>query len=301
MTMRLAAKILGVIVAFLAFRAFPVETIPVPNGSFESPTTTYASPFMDDWQKTAKPDWYDEGSGAFLWTQLTGEFKNLPPGAVGYIDNCDGDQAAWMFVIPQVGIFQDYDSPSNHTFNATYEVGKSYHLTVGIIGTGGNMTVGATFELALYYRDATSNMVFVAATSVTNLPTVFSNNTHFIDFRAETAGVRASDPWAGQHIGVGLFSTITDTNMEGGYWDLDNVRLTSTIEPTLSSPVWSNNQLSFGIQSEAGVVFEIQKTSDIATVSWSSTGFLTNTSGTAVFTDTNAVSNESYYRARVVP
>jgi hypothetical protein len=299
--MRLAAKILGVIVAFLAFRAFPVETIPVPNGSFESPTTTYASPFMDDWQKTAKPDWYDEGSGAFLWTQLTGEFKNLPPGAVGYIDNCDGDQAAWMFVIPQVGIFQDYDSPSNHTFNATYEVGKSYHLTVGIIGTGGNMTVGATFELALYYRDATSNMVFVAATSVTNLPTVFSNNTHFIDFRAETAGVRASDPWAGQHIGVGLFSTITDTNMEGGYWDLDNVRLTSTIEPTLSSPVWSNNQLSFGIQSEAGVVFEIQKTSDIATVSWSSTGFLTNTSGTAVFTDTNAVSNESYYRARVVP
>jgi hypothetical protein len=299
--MRLTSKIIGGIVALVAFRVFPTETIQVPNGSFESPSTTYASPFMDDWQKTAKPDWYDEGSGAFLWTQLTGEFKNLPPGSAGYVDNCDGDQGAWMFVIPQVGIFQEYDSPSNHAFNATYEVGKSYHLTVGLIGTGGNMMVGATFELALYYRDPASNMVFVAATSVTNLPTVFSNNTHFIDFRADTAGVRATDPWAGQHIGIGLFSSITDTNMEGGYWDLDNVRLASAREPTLSNPVWSNNQLSFAIQSEAGLVFEIQKATDFGSDSWATAGLVTNTSGTAFFTDTNAVSGQSYYRARSIP
>jgi len=298
--MRLAANIIGIL-ALALFRAYPAETIQVPNGSFELPATTYASPFMDDWQKTAKPDWYDEGSGAFLWTQLTGEFKNLPPGAVGYIDNCDGSQAAWMFVIPQVGIFQDYDFPSNHAFNATYEVGKSYHLKVGIIGTGGNMTVGATFQLGLYYRDAASNMVFVATTSVTNLPTVFSNNTHFIDFRADTVGVRASDPWAGQHIGIGLFSTITDTNMEGGYWDLDNVRLTSIPEPTLSNPVWSNTQLSFTIQSEAGLTFEIQKATNIATGIWASAGFITNGQGTIRFTDTNAVPDQSYYRARLLP
>ncbi len=303
--MRLAVRIIGLVVAFVAIRAFPVEIIPVPNGSFETPTTTYASPFMADWQKTAKPDWYDEGGGAFLWTQLTGEFENLPPGSVGYIDNCDGEQAAWMFVIPQVGIFEDYDSPSNHTFDATYEVGKSYHLTVGIIGTGGNMMVGATFELALYYRDAASNMVFVATTSVTNLPTVFSNNTHFIDFRADAAGVRASDPWAGQHIGIGLFSTITDTNMEGGYWDLDNVRLTAAREPTLSNPIWSGNQFSFTLQSEPGLVFEVQKATQIPAGSegglWSSAGFVTNTTGIASFTDTNAVSAESYYRARSIP
>jgi len=299
--MRLAATLISVVaVASATFRAVPAETIPVPNGSFESPPTTYASPFIDDWQKTAKPDWYDEGSGAFLWTQLTGEFKNLPPGAVGYIDNCDGSQAAWMFVIPQVGLFQDYDSPSNHAFNAIYEVGKSYHLKVGIIGTGGNMTVGATFQLGLYYRDA-SNMVFVATTTVTNLPTVFSNNTHFIDFRVDTAGVRTTDPWAGQHIGIGLFSTITDTNMEGGYWDLDNVRLTAIRQPALSNPVRSNNQFSLTVQSEPGMVFEVQKTESLATGSWSSAGFLTNTYGTALFTDTTAVVGEAYYRARALP
>jgi thiamine pyrophosphokinase len=206
-----------------------------------------------------------------------------------------------MFVIPQVGIFQDYDSPANHAFNATYEVGKSYHLTVGLIGTGGNMMVGATFQLGLYYRDAASNMVFVAATSVTNVPTVFSNNTHFIDFQADTTGVRAGDAWAGQYIGVGLFSTITDTNLEGGYWDLDNVRLTSMVEPTLSNPIWSNNQLSFTIQSEPEMVFEIQKATDSLNGSWSGIGWLTNATGTASFTDTNAVSRQSYYRALSIP
>src|SRR5437899_2383215 len=102
--MRSAATLLCLL-AFSAFRASSTETIPIPNGSFESPPTTYATPFMDSWQKNPKPDWYDEGGGAFLWTQLTGQFSNQPP---AYIDNCDGKQAAWMFVIPEVAIFQDF-------------------------------------------------------------------------------------------------------------------------------------------------------------------------------------------------
>src|ERR1051325_9356098 len=93
LTMRLPAIILGAI-TFAALCAKAAESIPIPNGSFESPSTTYASPFMDDWQKTAKPDWYDEGGGAFLWTQLTGEFTNPPPIAANHIDNMDGGQAA---------------------------------------------------------------------------------------------------------------------------------------------------------------------------------------------------------------
>ena len=256
---------------------------------------------MDFWQKTARPNWYDEAGGAFLWTQLTGEFTNTPPGAFNHIDNCDGGQAAWMFVIPEVGIFQDYDYPTNHAFNATYEVGKSYHLAVGLIGTGGNMTIGATFELSLYYRDIGSNIIIVAATSVTNLPTVFSNTTHFIDFHADSSFVKASDPWAGQHIGVRLLSSITDTNLEGGYWDLDNVRLTSTRPPTLSNPVWTNGQLSFILQSEPGVTVEIQKSASPGEQIWSSLGFVTNGSDTISFVDTNATPGQFYYRARLVP
>jgi hypothetical protein len=295
--MRLVVTIVGVL-ALTAFRALSTETILVPNGSFESPTTTYASPIMDSWQKTAKPDWYDE-SGGFLWTQLTGQFSNQPP---SYIDNCDGKQAAWMFVIPEVAIFQDYDYPTNHAFNATYEIGQSYHLTVGVIGGAQVLQAeGATCELALYYRESPTNIIVVAATIVTNLPTVFSNKTHFIDFHADSGFVKASDPWAGQHIGVRLLSSITDTNLEGGYWDLDNVRLTSSGAPALSNPVWTNGQFSCIIRSEPGMTFEIQRTMYPGNQLWSSLGFVTNASGTTPFTDTNAVPAQSYYRARLIP
>jgi hypothetical protein len=299
--MRFAATILSVL-ALTAFRASSTETIPVPNGSFESPSTTYATPFMDAWQKTARPVWYtDIDETNFSWANLTGQFKNLPPGAPSYIDNCDGAQAAWLFVVPEVGIFEDYDYPTNHAFNAIYEIGKSYHFAVGIIGTGGNMTVGATFEFALYYRDAASNMVVVAAKSVTNSPTVFSNNTHFIDFHVDSGFIKPGDPWAGQHIGVRLLSSITDTNLEGGYWDLDNVRLTASGAPTLSNPLWTNGQLSFIVQSEAGMTFEIQKSTNLGTEIWSSIASVTNDSGTISFTDTNATFGQSYYRARLLP
>ena len=257
---------------------------------------------MDSWQKSAKPDWYDEGGGAFLWAQLTGEFTNPPAGAFNHIDNMDGGQAAWMFVIPEVAIFQDYDFSTNHAFRAIYEVGKSYHLTVGLIGTGGNMQVGATFELALYYRDSASNMVVIAVTTVTNVPTVFSNNTHVIDFHTDSAFVTVADPWAGQHIGVRLLSAITDTNLEGGYWDLDNVRLTSTRAPALSNPVWTNGQLSFMVQSEPGMTLEIQKSTTLDPAqTWSTAGYLTNGFGTISFTDTNTTPGQSYYRARLLP
>jgi thiamine pyrophosphokinase len=298
--MRSAATIIGVL-ALTALRSFSIETIQIPNGSFETPTTTYASPFLDFWQKTAKPDWYDE-TGGFLWTQLTGEFTNTPPGAADHIDNCDGGQAAWMFVVPEVGIFQDYDYPTNHAFNATYEIGKSYHLTVGLIGGAQVLQApGATFELALYYRDSASNMIVVAVTTVTNLSTVFSNKTHLIDFHADSGFVNAGAPWAGQHIGVRMLSSITDTNLEGGYWDLDNVRLTSTRAPALSNPVWTNGQFSCIIQSEPGMTLEIQRTTNLGEQNWSSAGFITNDTGTFSFTDTNATSGLYYYRARLVP
>jgi hypothetical protein len=297
--MRLAATTLG-LSALMACRALATEAITIPNGSFELPPTTFVTPVMDSWQKTAKPAWYDE-SGGFFWSQLTGEFTNTSPSSPDHIDNCDGGQAAWMFVIPEVGIFQDYDNPPSHAFNAIYEAGKSYRLTVGLIGTGG-MLQQVTFELALYYRDAASNSVVVAATSVTNLSTIFSNKTHLIDFYTDSGFVGTSDPWAGQHIGVRLLSSITDTNMEGGYWDLDNVRLTATPAPILANPVWTNGQLSFIVQSEPGMTFEIQKSTNLdAPPIWSSLAFVTNGSGTISFADTNATPGQSYYRARLLP
>ena len=92
------------------------------------------------------------------------------------------------------------------------------------------MTNGATFQISLYYRDLASNMVTVAATTITNTQTLFPTNTHFTDFQVRTPIVQASDAWAGKHIGIRLASTV-GFDLQGGYWDLDNVRLTESVVP----------------------------------------------------------------------
>ncbi|MEO6034296.1 MAG: hypothetical protein ABIQ35_03490, partial [Verrucomicrobiota bacterium] len=133
-------------VVFMAFQDVEVhaETENIPNGSFELPATTFVNINIDSWQKSEKPAWYDD-NGGFFWTQLTGIFKNTGPTSSDHIDNCDGSQAIWLFAVPEVALFQDYDSidwqnlPPNHAFNSTFEPGRSYTLTVGVIGGGGNM------------------------------------------------------------------------------------------------------------------------------------------------------------------
>jgi len=212
-------------------------TIPLPNGSFESPAIVFVDLNIDSWQKTPKPDWYVE-SGGFLWSQLTGAFKNTAAGSFDHIDNCAGDQAVWMFAVPGAGLFQDYNSVDwndpapAHEFDARYEVGRAYALTAGVIGGGGGMSNGVTAEISFYYRDAASNQVKVAATSITNTPAIFSNKTHLIDFIVQVPTVKLGDAWADQHIGIQLLSTVS-TGLQGGYWDFDNVRLTSSAEPTV--------------------------------------------------------------------
>jgi len=286
------------------------QSFVVPNGSFELPTTGFASPLINSWQKSAKPDWYVEDGSTYLWSQLTGEFKNDPPISPNYIDNCDGNQGAWMFAVREVSLFQDYDSKSanepapTHAFNVLYEVGKAYHLTVAVMGgvTNYGLQDGATVQFALYYRDAASNTVIVAETTVTNdSETLFTNHTHFLDFSAHTPPVRAGDAWAGEHVGIMLSSSITDTNLEGGYWDLDNVRLSATLVPSLTEPAWNNGQFSFTLSSETGMVFEIQATTNVNALNWTSIGFITNATGAARFTNSGVMAGRSFFRARAVP
>lgn len=281
--------------------------IPVPNASFESPATTFVSLNIDSWQKADKPDWYAEGGG-FLWSQLVGLFKNTGITSPDHIDNCDGNQAIWLFVVPEVALFQDYDSTDwkspapTHAFNATFEPGKSYQLTLGVIGTGGGMQQGATLELSLYYRDANSNKVAVAAVSITNTLSVFSNNTHFVDCEVTVPTVRPTDAWAGQHLGIQMLSTV-DTNLQGGYWDLDNVRLSSTLEPVLLNPVRTNNQVQFTLQSEPDLRLEILSATNLTLPlsEWTSLGTLTNTTGTTFFTNPAAGTCRRFYCARRLP
>ena len=91
-------------------------TLAVPNNSFEWPevpfVTPYASPEVEVWQKSEQPAWYDPSTNDYTpWAYLAGQFYNVPfPGQ--FIENCDGTQAAFLFALPEVALFQDYDSIS---------------------------------------------------------------------------------------------------------------------------------------------------------------------------------------------
>ena len=158
------------------------------------------------------------------------------------------------------------------------------------------MLAGATLELSLYYRDAASNQVIVGVTMLTNDPSIFSNTTHLVDCRVDTATVKPTDPWAGQHIGIQFKSTVT-TNLQGGYWDLDNARLIEG--PVLLDPVITNGQFTFSLLGEPGAAFQILATTDpTALVSnWVDAGIVTNTGGSTIFTNTEISAIRGLYRA----
>ena len=292
----------------LAVHAGPVA---IPNGSFESPLVPmenpYAIPDMEEWQKTPQPFWYDPSQNYNTpWEYLMGTFYNVPyPGS--YIDNADGQQAAFLFALPNAGFFQDFNSLSGtntspgHAFNAIFEVGCAHDLTVGVIGGGGGMNPGATLQLGLYYRDAMSNLVMVAATSVTNSTDTFPTNTHLVDFQVHVPTVKAGDPWAGQNIGIQLLST-TAFELAGGYWDLDNVRLVKTLEPTLLNPAVTTGGFTFTVQSEPGQPFEILTATNLLTVSsnWTNLGTFTNSTGSTTFSDSITNLGQRYYRAQAL-
>lgn len=196
--------------------------IDVPNASFELPSTNYAGPAIDSWQKTPQPGWFDPVVIGSPWDQLSGAFLNTPVGDSAHIDNADGSQAAFLFALTQAGLTQDLIAP--------FAVGQSFDLTVGIIGGGGGMAAGSTIMIGMYYRDSENNTVTFAANLITfdGTTALFPNTTHLVDFTVSTAAVQAGDAWAGKPIGVILLA-LDATN--GGYWDLDNVRLSSIPEP----------------------------------------------------------------------
>ena len=309
MTRILTALTIGLLALPACTGTLRAGTIAIPNASFESPVVTHDDPFaapdMDYWQKSPQPAWYDPSLNYNTpWDYLMGTFYNVPFPST-FIDNCDGTQAAFLFAWPEAALFQDYDSiygtntTPSHAFDVKFNVNRAYSLTVGVIGGGGGMTNGATLELSLYYRDASSNMVTVAATTITNAAQSFPTNTHLVDFSLCVPGVRATDPWAGQNIGVQIASTVI-YDLRGGYWDVDNARLTETVLPVLTNPRMTNNQCGFTLQGEPGLRVEILAATNLAwpISDWTSLGTLTNTTGAVPFLDTATNLNHRFYRAR---
>lgn len=282
----------------------------IPNFSFEEPVVPpvapYASPEIGEWQKSPQPAWYDPAMNQDTpWEFLSGQFYNVPfPGQ--FIQNADGAQAAFIFAVPEVALLQDYDSVSGtnempgHGFDAVFTPGSAYKLSAGVIGGAGGMMPGATLELGLYYRDASNNIVTVAATAITNSPDLFPTNTVFVDFNATLPAVRAEDPWARKHIGVRLLST-TDFTKAGGYWDVDNVRLIETPPgPRLSEASIIGGEFVFKLASEPGERVEVLSSVNPANPlpDWNRAGIFTNTTGILSITNNTGQSARRFYRAR---
>jgi hypothetical protein len=164
------------------------------------------------------------------------------------------------------------------------------------------MSNGATFQISLYYRDAASNKLTVAALMITNSAALFPTNTHLTDFNVQVAPVKPDDAWAGKNIGIQLASALTllDTHLAGGYWDVDNVRLKEVQEPILKDFTKTEGQFRFALQSAPGR-YEVLASTNVALPvwSWSSLGTLTNVTGTVSVTDTNV--GQRFYQIRTSP
>ncbi len=281
------------------------DEIPVPNGSFESPETTFAYPQVNDWQKAPKPFWFQETPEA-QWDQTIGVFLNRPIEEASHIDNVDRSQAVFLFALPSAALFQDYttiggtNTTPSHDFNAVYAEGRSYNLTVGVLGGGGGMVNGATLELSLYYRDAASNMVTVAATTVTNSSAAFPTNTHLTDFVVTTPPVKAGDAWAGKNIGIQLLSN-NGFDQIGGYWDLDNARLTEVKHPLLKAVSLNGNQIQFTVQSEPGSKIDLLSAGSLPADSWTILTTITNITGNQTLSLPAPESGLGFYQARQLP
>jgi hypothetical protein len=282
-----------------------VEGLNVPNFSFETPSvpdvSPYASPYLDYWQETPQPDYYNPAEfDNTPWQYLVGAFYNdTNDGA--YILNADGVQCAFLQSLPEVGISQDYTSFSStqsgptYAFNSTYRVGKGYNLAYSLIGGGGAMPTNATLLVNLYYRDAASNMISVASQTITNSPTLFPDNTHFVPFKLKVPPVQPNDPWAGKNIGIEFLCTV-DFSDYGGYWDVDNVKLSETVGAALTNPAVNNGQFSATLISEPGVAFNILTTTNLQSTNWTTLETVTNNSGSIVLTDSPTNTTQTFYR-----
>jgi hypothetical protein len=300
--MRLSGKwFAGVAVCFgLGCTTGNAVPITVANGSFESPTTPFVTVNINFWQKGPKPSWYVE-DGGFLWEQLIGGFKNTESTEPDHLFNCDGDQALWLFAVPEVELFQDALAPNPAlpflNFNATYEPGRFYSLSLGINGGGGNMLEGVELQIGLYYRDEGGNKILIATTKVVHSVAAFPDHQHFTDFRVHVPVVRPTDPWAGKLIGIQVLSKATQEN-QGGYWDLDNVRLDSGPDPLSCAPSGSNARIAW--PSLQGYRYQLQRSADLQL--WTNFGAVQDGSGGELFQLTPvAGSSPSYFRTQVTP
>jgi hypothetical protein len=211
---RAIACVLGSLGIAALVSPISAASITVPNASFESPTAPAQSgtPVLDDWQKTAEPAGFNPvNTGGFPWTTLSGVFDGGPTVP-------DGSQGAYLLTYPGVGIYQ--------TLGATYQLGTSYNLTVGLHGGGGGLNPTDQLRMMFYYG---GSLTPITTATIDYTALNFPDQSQYYDFELSLPTVQSGDAWAGQNIGI-EFTAMNGTM--SGSWDLDNVRLTAVPEPS---------------------------------------------------------------------
>jgi hypothetical protein len=215
--------------------ALQAGPIAVSNGSFESQSGV-GQPFgvnvlIDSWQKPPNPGYPEGGANNFYWIQSAGAFVGTAPNAANPYSNLLGTQGAYVLSLPGAGLFQDDQTAdwngAVNGLNATYQVGQTYQLTIGLFGKG-MVENYSTLQLSLYYRDGANRITIGSPTSVVFDSTTFNPGGPFTlaDYSVTVPVVQADDAWAGKNIGIRIDSVLGDGN---GYWDMDNVRLVSAV------------------------------------------------------------------------
>ena len=226
-------------VLLFASRAFS-QAIPVPDYNFLNPsagtegfaTLPSSSAGLGNWQVSPPTPgflYYEETYGSQSaaqattnWYDQAGVFYNNPQGA--YINNISGSQAAYMFDTPGLQLSQ--------TLSSTFQVGKSYQLTVAL--AGGNqsepMPLGDPVGIGLFYMSGGSQTLVGTPTTVLNDNSDW--NGYYVDqltdYSLTIPAVGAGDPWAGQNIGIALFEPM-NADGSGAFWDVNNVRVTAAV------------------------------------------------------------------------
>jgi len=199
-----------VLAPVIVWAAAPARSasIPIENASFEAPAIDPCGfpvlPYADHWRELDLDTEYSTNTGIFV---------NTPPGSPDRVLNADGNQLAFLASAQGNAFEQDLAD--------VYEVGRAYRLTVGV-GVSMRFPPSASepfdrIELVLYYLEG-STPVDTARCTVGS-PGWFSLLQDFWTYRPT---VQATDDWAGKNIGV----AIRATGSAGGFWVLDNVRLT---------------------------------------------------------------------------
>jgi hypothetical protein len=192
------------------------QTLPVANGSFESPVTTFATPGATGWN-TDGP-YHDPQYG---FNPYTGIFLNTAVGQPDNISNALDNQL--VYIGTQTGNEFTQLIP-----NTNFQAGEQYTLNVGVARSYTSPPAATDLlRIALYYMGTDNQRHLVGSTDILNNGSSGLSANLLKYFTASTPVFGSSDPAVGNQVGV----LLTTVGAVGGYFDLDNVTVTAVPEP----------------------------------------------------------------------